>query len=109
MPWQLDAENLTTTNRLSADFDSLSQWRTSAEMLRIVNNTVPPTLSEVCLLRQSPLHPSLALGDKHYTMDDSGLRISQLAELCALVDGIKFFLLCCFEGSNQLAIVTSPE
>ncbi|KAF3659949.1 Desiccation-related protein PCC13-62 [Capsicum annuum] len=39
VPWQLGAENLTTTNILSADIDSLSQRRTPAEILRIVYNT----------------------------------------------------------------------
>ncbi|MCD9642493.1 hypothetical protein HAX54_029332 [Datura stramonium] len=39
VPWQLGAENRTTTNILSADFDSLSQWRTPAEILRIMYNT----------------------------------------------------------------------
>lgn len=39
VPWQLGAENRTTTNILSADFDSLSQWRTPEEILRIMYNT----------------------------------------------------------------------
>ncbi|OIT34771.1 PREDICTED: desiccation-related protein PCC13-62-like [Nicotiana attenuata] len=39
VPWQLGAENRTRTNILSADCDSLSQWRSPAEILRIVYNT----------------------------------------------------------------------
>ncbi|XP_060219198.1 ferritin-like catalase Nec2 [Lycium barbarum] len=39
VPWQLGAENRTATNILSADVNSLSQWRTPAEILRIVYNT----------------------------------------------------------------------
>ncbi|KAL3349626.1 hypothetical protein AABB24_022638, partial [Solanum stoloniferum] len=39
VPWQLGAENRTTTNILSADFYSLSQWRTPEEILRIMYNT----------------------------------------------------------------------
>lgn len=39
VPWQLGAENRTITNILSADFDSLSQWRTPEEILRIMYNT----------------------------------------------------------------------
>ncbi|KAH0784562.1 hypothetical protein KY290_004160 [Solanum tuberosum] len=87
VPWQLGAENRTTTNILSADFYSLSQWRTPEEILRIMYNTgsenahggffprvdrqdkEPPSALRCYLIAAQNMPPILFIGNAHRAME----------------------------------------